>query len=336
MLVQRPFRVRRLGASGDYVSVGIERGDLAKDVGDAVAATVGLAPGTFVLQDASGVKSPPRGTLVGDWDVVPLPTKRITLLVKVEDARGERVTSGLLVEVATRAELSELAKRHGGGSLVPVDSLEAVHTVEALVEGGVYTLVGGQQEAVTRHRTWTQASNRAFELAATLAVHSAAAAAGEPGPMLVRSHLDVRNRAGAQQELDGLVSGTASAFVVEAKHSAQLEHVDLVIGKTLFVERAALEGSVPGLGRGRGGGGGGGGSGGGGSAGTDSEGVGRVFVPVLAATLFPDHVERLCRARCVGVVKPNGNGLSFFPAPALAPAAARRGLRTLALLLRRL
>ena len=332
MLGQRPFRVRRLGVAGDYVSVGIERGDSAKDIGDAVAATVGLAPGTFVVQDASGVKSPLRGTLVGDWDVVPLPApvpKRFTLLVKAEDALGERVTSGLLVEVATRADLSELVKRHGGGSLVPVDSLQAVHTVEALVEGGVYSLVGGQQEAVLRHRTWTQVSDRAFELAATLAVHSAASAAGEPGPLLVRSPLDVFDKAGAKKELDGLVSGAATAFVVEAKHSAQLEHVDLVINKALFVKRAALEGSVPGLGKG------GGGGGGGGSAGTASGGVGRVFVPVLAATLFPEHVERLCRARCVGVVKPNGDGLSFFRAPALAAATARRGLRTLARLLRR-
>jgi hypothetical protein len=67
------FRVRH--GSGPYLLVSIQPGDSAADIKEVVAATVGLPVGTFVVEKG-GVKSPFRGNLVGDWDVVLLPAER--------------------------------------------------------------------------------------------------------------------------------------------------------------------------------------------------------------------------------------------------------------------
>lgn len=67
------FRVRH--GSGPYLLVSIKPGDSAADIKEAVAATVGLPVGTFVAEKG-GVKSPFRGDLLGDWDIVLLPAER--------------------------------------------------------------------------------------------------------------------------------------------------------------------------------------------------------------------------------------------------------------------
>ena len=66
------FRVRH--GSGPYLLVSIKPGDSAADIKEAVAATVGLPVGTFVAEKG-GVRSPFRGDLLGDWDIVLLPAE---------------------------------------------------------------------------------------------------------------------------------------------------------------------------------------------------------------------------------------------------------------------
>ena len=64
-----PFRVRYGG--GAYLPVLLGPG--AQGVLEAVAGRVGLAPGTFFIQDADGTPSAFHAGLTGNWDVVLLP-----------------------------------------------------------------------------------------------------------------------------------------------------------------------------------------------------------------------------------------------------------------------
>ena len=180
-----PFRVRDLG--GGWHPVDLVPGISPADVKEAIAAVVRLAPGTFGLVNAAGGGTAFHAGLAGDWEAVLLPAqslapaKRITLLVGKEDEFGELVESRLDMDVAAADSLFDLARIHGGGSLVLEGTAEATRSFPALVAGGVYALVGGQQEAVRRHRTWTQSSDKAFEQEATLAVRDAVAAEGGRG-----------------------------------------------------------------------------------------------------------------------------------------------------------
>ena len=339
-----PFRVR-FGA-GAFQLVLLPPGASEAGIERSIALRVGLAVGTFGIRNADGVPSPFHAGLAGDWEAVLLPAqslapaKRITLLVGKEDEFGELVESRLDMDVAAADSLFDLARIHGGGSLVLEGTAEATRSFPALVAGGVYALVGGQQEAVRRHRTWTQSSDKAFEQEATLAVRDAVAAeggrsAGAGAAPQARLNCLVKNAAGKERELDGLVvcaHGTA-AFLVEAKHSAQTGHVALVIEKARFLESAAREGGA------------------GSDLGLGLGAVARTVVPVLAGALFAPGVLTLCSLSGVGVVKPNGRGLSYCPpaaatppapappaglgAPTASRAAALRGLHTLARLLRR-
>ena len=45
----------------------------------------------------------------------------------------------------------------------------------------------------------------------------------------------------------------------------------------------------------------------------------KTVVPVLAAKHFSPEVQRLCQELSVGVVKPNGKGLSFIYKPTVGP-----------------
>ena len=66
-----PFRVRYGG--GAYLPVLLGPDTSAQDVKEVVAATVNLAIGTFVIQNADRVKSAFHAGLTGNWDVVLLP-----------------------------------------------------------------------------------------------------------------------------------------------------------------------------------------------------------------------------------------------------------------------
>ena len=69
MAAATPFRVRH-GAGAAWLPVLLAPDATSADVKEAVAATVGLAVGTFAIQNAEGVKSVPHAALAGDWDVV--------------------------------------------------------------------------------------------------------------------------------------------------------------------------------------------------------------------------------------------------------------------------
>ena len=73
-----PFRVRY--GDGPFLPVLLPAGASEQGIEKVVAATVGLLVGTFVIENADGVKSPFHAGLEGDWDVVLLPVAAPALL----------------------------------------------------------------------------------------------------------------------------------------------------------------------------------------------------------------------------------------------------------------
>ena len=235
-------------------------------------------------------------------------SKKFTLVVNGEDEYGEIVPKNLDITISTQEELKELVKNHGGGSLVLDDSSAATTKVEEITSGGTYTLIGGQQEAVKRHVTWTQAADKELELRATEAVRDA----GEKiyGKLDMSTNIILKNAQGEEREFDGLLINTKTAIAVEAKHVAEPKHVTLVLDKASFLLEHARESSAGNL-----------------------KGITSV-VPVLASSRFGPAMIALCEARGVGVVKPNGSGHTYFPSASPPNLSGRRGFHTLARVLR--
>ena len=200
----------------------------------------------------------------------PAASKKFTLVVNGEDEYGEIVPKNLDITISTQEELKELVKNHGGGSLVLDDSSAATRKVEEITSGGTYTLIGGQQEAVKRHVTWTQAADKELELRATEAVRDA----GEKiyGKLDMSTNIILKNAQGEEREFDGLLINTNTAIAVEAKHVAEPKHVKLVLDKATFLLELARE-SNAGL-----------------------KGITSV-VPVLASSHFGPAMIALCEAR---------------------------------------
>ena len=254
-------------------------------------ARAGVSPGAWLLARAAAA-SPPA-----------LP-RTVTLVVHSEDEFGERGATSLAVTLSTQEELKELVKSHGGGSLVALGASTAARRLEELVPGDAYTLVGGQMEAIRHHRSWTQQADRALELTATEAVRDASEK--DYGKLAMSTNATLKNLRGEEREFDGLLVNATTAIAVEAKHAAVPKHVELVLAKAAFLLRLALEGSDGRL-----------------------RGVTGV-VPVLASSYFSAAMVALCAQSGVGVVKPNGSGHTYIPAPPpLSLAAAPR--RSLAL-----
>ena len=235
-------------------------------------------------------------------------SKKFTLVVNGEDEYGEIVPKNLDITISTQEELKELVKNHGGGSLVLDDSSAATTKVEEITSGGTYTLIGGQQEAVKRHVTWTQAADKELELRATEAVRDA----GEKiyGKLDMSTNIILKNAQGEEREFDGLLINTKTAIAVEAKHVAEPKHVKLVLDKATFLLEHARESNADNL-----------------------KGITSV-VPVLASSRFGPAMIALCEARGVGVVKPNGSGHTYFPSASPPYLSGRRGFHTLARVLR--
>ena len=235
-------------------------------------------------------------------------SKKFTLVVNGEDEYGEIVPKNLDITISTLEELKELVKNHGGGSLVLDDSSAATTKVEEITSGGTYTLIGGQQEAVKRHVTWTQAADKELELRATEAVRDA----GEKiyGKLDMSTNIILKNAQGEKREFDGLLINTKTAIAVEAKHVAEPKHVKLVLDKATFLLEHARESNADNL-----------------------KGITSV-VPVLASSRFGPAMIALCEARGVGVVKPNGSGHTYFPSASPPNLSGRRGFHTLARVLR--
>jgi hypothetical protein len=218
----------------------------------------------------------------------PLTPKKFFLVVNDTDKYGEVVPKSLDVTISTQGELKELVKSHGGGSLVQDDTAVATRKVEDLVNGGIYTLIGGQQEAVKRHTTWTQQADKLLEEAATVAVRDVCEKT--LGKLGMSNNITYTNALNEKQEFDGLLNNNNdTVIVVEAKHVSQPEHVDLVLDKASFLLQCAREGKAEEL-----------------------KGITNV-VPVLASSRFSPSMIALCKARCVGVVKPNGSGYTYIP-----------------------
>jgi hypothetical protein len=235
-------------------------------------------------------------------------SKKFILVVNGEDEYGEIVPKSLDITISTQEELKELVKNHGGGSLVLDDSSAATRKVEEITSGGTYTLIGGQQEAVKRHVTWTQAADKELELRATEAVRDA----GEKmyGKLDMSTNIILKNVRGEKREFDGLLINTKTAIAVEAKHVAEPKHVTLVLDKATFLLEHARESNAGNL-----------------------KGITSV-VPVLASSRFGPAMIALCEARGVGVVKPNGSGHTYFPSASPPNLSGRRGFHTLARVLR--
>jgi hypothetical protein len=191
------------------------------------------------------------------------------------------------VSISTQAELDAMVRSHGGGSLVLEDASVAVTKVSELVQGGTYEIVGGLQEAVRRHRTWTQTADKALEASATKAVREATVE--RLGALEVLTDVKIKNRSGEEQQLDGLIINSSVAFAVEAKHTARLAHIRLVKDKVSFLRGVASEGSFPRL-----------------------AGIPKIL-PVLASSHFSPEMTELCDCDGIGTVKPNGSGHTFHP-----------------------
>ena len=257
----------------------ILRGDGRLGVGKSLT-SVGIVSGAWLMAAVAPAASATS---------IPALSKTLILVVNGEDEYGEVVPTSVDITITTQGELEKLAKRHGGGSLVLDNTCAATIKVEELVNGGVYTLIGGQQEAVKRHTMWAQQADKVLEEAATEAVRDACEKTLGTG-LDMRLDLTVTNVLGEKRQFDGLLRNTNTAIVVEAKHVSQPEHVDLVINKALFLLQCAQEDNAK-----------------------DLKGISSV-VPVLASSRFSRSMIALCKARCVGVVKPNGSGYTYIAA----------------------
>ena len=236
-------------------------------------------------------------------------SKKFILVVNGEDEYGEIVPKSLDITISTQAQFEKVVKRHGGGSLVLDGTSSSVEEVAEITSGGTYTLIGGQQEAVKRHVTWTQAADKELELRATEAVRDA----GEKvyGTLDMSSNTIIENARGEKREFDGLLINTKTAIAVEAEHVAESKHVKLVLDKASFLLEHAR----------------------GSEAGSRLAGITSV-VPVLASSRFSPSMIDLCEARGVSIVKPSGSSYTFFPTPPPSNLSGRRGFHTLARVLR--
>ena len=229
------------------------------------------------------------------------------MLVNGEDEFGEGVPLSLNVTISTLEELKELKYDNGKGNLVLEGTTVPIRKVEEIVNGGTYTLIGGQQQSFRRRLEWTQQADKALEFMATDAVCSALAK--ELGELDQRNNVILKNSLGKECEFDGLLINSSTAIAIEAKHAAAEKHVDLVLDKASFLMQLARE-----------------------NAG-DLKGITRV-VPVLASTHFTPALLRECQARGVGIVKPNGSGHTYFPISPPPNLIGRRSFHTLARALR--
>lgn len=232
--------------------------------------------------------------------------KTISLLTAVEDVNGDCTEKTLSVDIDSQRELEKLEHKHGGGSLTLEGTSKAVKFVD-LVDGGTYSLVGGQYDSYLNKRKWTQVLDKALEESATAAVLEAATK--ELGKMVVLNDIKIHNKAGKSKQFDGLLVNSTAAVFVEAKHSVQPEHLSEIAEKLEFLEGVVRAGGNPHL-----------------------VGITRV-VPVLAGILFPAAMVELCRRDGVGVVKPNGRAFTFVPPP-LGLSGARRGLHSFSRIVR--
>ena len=228
----------------------------------------------------------------------------LTLEVNDEDEYGEIVSRMVDFKISSQEQLKDLVRSHGGGSLLLEGTTTATRNLEELVNGGTYTLIGGQQQAVKRHQKWTQQADKALEVIATEAVASAVAKELVGGRLEQRHNVTLTNGAGQTREFDGLLLSTNTAIAVEAKHAAVESHVALVLDKAAFLFNLAQQENV-----GRGGG-------------ADLSGITSV-IPVLASSYFSPSVLCACHQRGVSIVKPNGAGHSYVPS--MPPAHLRRG-----------
>lgn len=271
---------------------------------------VGIVSGAWLV--FVRVSDPPLApTLASSSFSSTTPPKKFVLVVNGLDKYGEVVPKSLDVTISSQAELKELMKSHGGGSLVLDNTSAATRKVEDLVNGGVYTLIGGQQEAVKRHTTWTQQADKLLEEAATVAVRDVCEKT--LGKLVMSNNTTYTNTLNEKQEFDGLLNNsTDTVIIVEAKHVSKPEHVDLVLDKASFLLQCAREAKVG-----------------------DLKGISSV-IPVLASSRFSPSMIALCKARGVGVVKPNGSGYTYIPftTPSSHLIGRTRGFHTLARVVR--
>jgi hypothetical protein len=192
---------------------------------------------------------------------------------------------------------------NGKGNLVLEGTNMPIRKVEEIVNGGTYTLVCGQQQALRRRLEWTQQADKALDLMSTDAVHSAVA--GELGELEQRNNVILKNSQGREHEFDGLLTNKRTAIAIEAKHAAAEKHVALVLDKASFLMQLARESTG------------------------DFKGITSV-VPVLASSHFTPSLLRECEARGVGIVKPNSSGHTYFPSAPPPNLIGRRSFHTLA------
>ena len=97
-----------------------------------------------------------------------------------ENSDGDWEPCELVVAVSNDAELKELLRDNGGGNLVKEGELQPkrVERFKDIADGATYTLIGGLNDAVRRHRTWTQVSDKVLEHEAVKAVLSDATSYG--------------------------------------------------------------------------------------------------------------------------------------------------------------
>ena len=236
--------------------------------------------------------------------------KTFVLIINRENDDGDIVPSEMPITVGSQEELKEVIHEHGGGSLVKEGELGAprIRSVEDIADGATYNLIDGQNEAVRRHRMWTQVSDKVLEDEAVKAVLS------DPKLTSLYGKLEefhdynsdnpkcLRAADGTEQEIDGLgteqemeidglcVNGT-TAVVVEAKHHAETKHIITAQKKALYVARVAREGGIPRL------------------------SAIEHFIPLLAANRFSALMRKQCAAAGVGVVEPNGSRVRVTHAP---------------------
>ena len=228
------------------------------------------------------------------------PSKKFYLVVSGEDKWGEVAPVTMEATLSTGAELAALIKANGGGNLVLASSLppHPILSVKDVVDGETYALIGGRQRAYLNEQNWTQQADKMLEEVSTLAVRDACEET--MGELRVFLDTKVKNSQGEERQFDGLLLNTTIAIAVEAKHVAMEKHIDIVQSGAAFLKKHAQRTS-------------------------DERFAGITDVlPVLAANRFSDAMAALCKERGVGVVKRNGSGLTYTPAPLRTPLLGQR------------
>jgi Holliday junction resolvase len=115
--------------------------------------------------------------------------------------------------------------------------------LEALVSGNRYIFAGEIYEASREKREWTQQVNTQLERVAVATILREMEP--ELGPLTEYAGCRVLKGGSKVQEFDGIILNSSAVLFVEAKHTAQKHHLDIMADKLSFMESFLKSTDIP-------------------------------------------------------------------------------------------